>query len=253
LRLTAFFTSANILPSYTGDLWGAEVAGERYTIKDLPADERPRERLVKYGAEALSNAELLAIILRVGTQEYSAVGLAEHMLGKFKGLKGVATASVEELSRVKGLGTAKAAQIKAMVELGKRLAASIGGSRPAIRSPQDAADLLMPELRDEPQEHFKGIFLNKKNEVLKIRTITVGSLDASIITPRELFRDAISINSAAVIVAHNHPSGDPTPSREDLDISKRLQQAGQVIGIEVLDHLVIGDGRWVSLKERGLM
>jgi len=229
------------------------VASERYTIKDLPADERPRERLVKYGAEALSNAELLAIILRVGTQEYSAVGMAEHMLGKFKGLKGIATASVEELSQVKGLGTAKAAQIKAMVELSKRLAASIGGSRPAIHSPQDAADLLMPELRDEPQEHFKGIFLNRKNEVLKIRTITIGSLDASIITPRDLFRDAISMNSAAVIIAHNHPSGDPAPSREDIEVSKRLQQAGQMIGIEVLDHLVIGEGRWVSLKERGLM
>ena len=229
------------------------MASERYTIKDLPADERPRERLVKYGAEALSNAELLAIILRVGTQEYSAVGMAEHMLGKFKGLKGIATASVEELSQVKGLGTAKAAQIKAMVELSKRLAASIGGSRPAIHSPQDAADLLMPELRDEPQEHFKGIFLNRKNEVLKIRTITIGSLDASIITPRDLFRDAISMNSAAVIIAHNHPSGDPAPSREDIEVSKRLQQAGQMIGIEVLDHLVIGEGRWVSLKERGLM
>ena len=229
--------------------------GERYTltIKELPADERPRERLVKYGADALSNAELLAIILRVGTPEYSAVGLAEHMLGRFNGLKGIATASVEDLSSIKGLGTAKAAQIQAMVELGKRLAASVGHSRPTIRSPQDAADLLMPELRDEPQEHFKGIFLNNKNEVLKIRTITIGSLNASIITPRELFREAISSNGASVIIAHNHPSGDPAPSKEDIDVTKRLLQAGQMIGIEVLDHIIIGDGRWVSLKERGLM
>ena len=229
------------------------MTSERYTIKDLPVDERPRERLVKYGAEALSNAELLAIILRVGTREYSAIGLAEHMLSEFNGLRGIAIAGVEDLSRLKGLGTAKAAQIKAMVELGKRLAASIGDSRPAIRCPQDAVDLLMPELRDEAQERFKGIFLNRKNEVLKIRTITIGSLDASIITPRELFRDAIAVNSAAVIIAHNHPSGDPTPSKEDIEVSKRLQQAGQMIGIEVLDHLVIGDARWVSLKERGLM
>ena len=229
--------------------------GKRYTltIKELPVDERPRERLVKYGAEVLSNAELLAIILRVGTHEYSAIGLAEHMLGRFGGLKGIATASVEDLSSIKGLGTAKAAQIQAMVELGKRIAASVGHSRPAIRCPQDAVDLLMPELRDEPQEHFKGVFLNTKNEVLKTRTIAIGSLNTSVITPRELFREAISCSSAAVIIAHNHPSGDPTPSKEDIAVSKCLCEAGQTVGIEVLDHLVIGDGRWVSLKERGLM
>lgn len=223
------------------------------TIKDLPLDERPRERLVKYGADALSNAELLAIILRVGTHEYSAIGLAEHMLGRFGGLRGIATAGVEDLSTIKGLGTAKAAQIKAMVELGKRLAASTGDVRPIIRCPQDAVDLVMPELRDEPQEHFKAILLNNRNEVLKVRTITIGSLSSSVITPRELFREAISANSAAIIIAHNHPSGDPTPSQEDIDVSKRLNQAGQVVGIDVLDHLVIGDGRWVSLKERGLV
>lgn len=230
------------------------MASDRYTltIKDLPPDERPRERLVKYGPEVLSNAELLAIILRVGTHEYSAIGLAEHMLGEFRGLKGIATAGVEDLSRIKGLGVAKSSQIKAMVELGKRLAATVEHSRPSIRSPQDAADLIMPELRDAPQEHFKGLFLNTKNEVLKIRTITIGSLDASLISPRELFREAISMNSASVIVAHNHPSGDPTPSREDVQVTKRLFEAGEVVGIEVLDHLVIGDGRWVSLKERGL-
>lgn len=231
------------------------MAGERYTltIKDLPADERPRERLVKYGAEALSNAELLAIILRVGTAEYSAIGLAEHMLGKFGGLKGIATASVEDLATIKGLGTAKGAQIKAMVELGRRLAASVGPSRPPVRCPQDVVDLLMPELRDQPQEQFKGVFLNSKNEVLKVRTITVGSLNASVITPRELFREAISHNSASVIVAHNHPSGDPTPSKEDIDVTKRLVQAGEYVGIEVLDHVVLGDGRWISLKERCLI
>lgn len=208
------------------------MANERYTlsIKELPEDERPRERLIKYGAEVLSNAELLAIILRVGTHEYSAVGLAEHMLGQFRGLKGIATASVEDLSRIKGLGAAKGSQIKAMVELGKRLAATVEHSRPRIRNPQDAADLLMPELRDALQEHFKGIFLNTKKEVLKIRTITIGCLDASLITPRELFREAISTNSSSVIIAHNHPSGDPTPSPEDVNVTKRLVSAGETIG-----------------------
>lgn len=231
------------------------MTSERYTltIKDLPTNERPRERLVKYGAEALSNAELLAIILRVGTQEYSAIGMAEHMLGRFNGLKGIATAGIEDLSAIKGLGTAKAAQIQAMVELGKRLAASVGDSRTTIRSPQDAADMLMPELRDAPQEHFKALYLNTKCEVMKARTITIGCLDASLITPRELFREGIACNCASVIVAHNHPSGDPSPSKEDVDVSKRLVQAGLMIGIEVLDHVVIGDGRWVSMKERGLM
>lgn len=231
------------------------MASERYTltIKELPTDERPRERLVKYGPEALSNAELLAIILRVGTAEYSAIGMAEHMLGRFKGLKGIATAGIDDLSRIKGLGTAKAAQIMAMVELGKRLAASVGESRLTIRSPQDAADLLMPELRDEPQEHFKALYLNSKTEVMKSRTITIGCLDASLITPRELFREGISCNCASVIVAHNHPSGDPSPSKQDVDVTKRLVQAGKMIGIEVIDHIIIGDGRWVSMSERRLL
>jgi DNA repair protein RadC len=223
------------------------------TIKELPTDERPRERLVKYGAEMLSNAELLAILLRVGTPQYSAIGMAEHVLHEFDGLRGIATASVEELSRIQGLGTAKGAQIKAMVELGKRIAAFTGESRPAIRSPQDAAGLLMPELKYASKEHFKALFLNTKNEVMKTRTITVGSLDASLITPRELFREAISVSSASLIIAHNHPSGDPTPSREDVSVTKRLCEAGSLLGIEVIDHVIIGDNRWISMKERGLM
>lgn len=231
------------------------MATERYTvaIKELPSDERPRERLVKYGADSLSNAELLAIILRTGTHQYSAIGMAEHILREFGGLRGIAAASVEELSRINGLGTAKGTQIKAMVELGRRLAMSTEQSRPAIRSPQDVADIMTPKLRDEHQEHFRALFLNTKNEVLKIVNITTGSLDSSLISPRDLFKQAMSANSASVIVAHNHPSGDPTPSREDIAVTKRLAQAGEMIGIEVLDHIIIGDGRWVSLKERGLI
>lgn len=231
------------------------MADERYgvTIKDLPADERPRERLVKYGPEVLSNAELLAIILRVGTAEYSAIGLAQHLLGRFDGLRGIGMASVEDLKVVKGLGTAKAAQIKAMVELGKRLAATVGDTKLKISEPQDAASVVMPVLRDEPQEHFRALFLNQRNEVIKARSVTIGTLDASLITPRDLFRDAISLNSASVIIAHNHPSGDPTPSQEDINVTMRLCQAGEIVGIKVLDHIIVGDGRWVSLKQRGLM
>ncbi|MGB9588898.1 MAG: RadC family protein [Armatimonadota bacterium] len=231
------------------------MANQRYsvTIKDLPIDERPRERLVKYGPDVLSNAELLAIILRVGTMEYSAIGLAEHILASFNGLKGIATSSVEELSTIKGLGTAKAAQILAMVELGKRLAASVGEERPAIHCPRDAADLLIPELRDAPQERFKAVLLNTKGEVLKIRDVTIGTLNSTVVIPRDVFRIAVASNSASVIVAHNHPSGDPTPSRDDINITRRLVEAGEIVGIEVLDHLIVGDGRWISLKERGLM
>lgn len=231
------------------------MTNERYTpaIKELPVDERPREKLIKYGAESLSNAELLAIILRVGTQEYSAIGLAEHILAKFGGIRGMASASIEQLSSIHGLGQAKSAQIKAMVEFGKRMALASRDARVAIRNPQDAVDCVMPILRDEPKENFMALFLNTKNEVLRSKVITVGTLDSSLITPRELFREAITMNSASVIIAHNHPSGDPTPSRDDISVTKRLSQTGELIGIAVLDHLIIGDDRWVSLKDRGLM
>lgn len=231
------------------------MAENRYTlrIKELPANDRPRERLEKYGAEALSNAELLALLCRTGTSEYSVIALAEHILGKFGGLRGVATARAEELREIKGIGPAKSVEILAMVELGKRLAIASGGLDPIIRSPQDAADILMARLRDEKQEKFYGVFLNAKNMVIKTLQITVGVLDSSLITPREIFREGIACSSASVILAHNHPSGDPTPSQDDITVTKRLCSAGTAIGIEVLDHLIIGDNRWLSLKERGLM
>lgn len=231
------------------------MANERYTpaIKELPSDERPREKLIKYGAESLSNAELLAIILRVGTQEYSAIGMAEHIIAKFSGIRGLVSASVEELSSIKGLGIAKSAQIKAMIELGKRLARAAAESRVSIRNPQDIVDYVNPYLRDEPKENFMALFLNTKNEVLKTRTITVGILDSSLITPRELFREAIAMNSASVIVAHNHPSGDPAPSKEDIALTRRLIEAGKLIGIDVLDHVIVGDNKWISLRERNLI
>lgn len=222
-------------------------------IRDLPADERPRERLVSYGPQVLSAAELIAILLRTGSQEVSAIGLAERLLSHFENLKGLANASVEQLAEIKGIGLAKAAQIQASIELGKRLAAFNENSKPVIRSPQDVHSLLSPELRYEGKEHFKALLLDTKNQVIRIRTISIGSLNASLIHPRELFREAIMAASASVIVAHNHPSGDPTPSHEDIEVTKRLLAAGKVIGIDVLDHVVVGDGKFVSLKERGLM
>jgi DNA repair protein RadC len=231
------------------------LAADRYytTIKDLPADERPRERLAKYGPDALSTAELLAIMLRVGSHQMSAIDMAEHLLSRFGGLKGVIAATVEELGTVHGLGPAKAAQLKAAVELGRRIAQLTDEAKPTIRSPQDVANLVSPDFKTEKREHFMALFLDTRNQVTRRKTISIGGLDASLIHPRELFKEAISCLAASVIVSHNHPSGDPTPSQEDLDVTQRLIEAGKIIGIDLLDHVVVGDGRWVSMKERGLM
>jgi DNA repair protein RadC len=227
---------------------------ERYTvaIRELPSEERPRERLQHHGPSAVSTAELLAIQLRTGTQERSAIGLGELLLSEFEGLRGVANATIEEMARIKGVGPVKAVQIAAAFELGKRLAALSEEDRPVIHSPQDVANLLLPELRDVKKEHFKSLLLDTKNRVQKIRTVSIGILDSSLVHPREVFKDAIQASAASIIVAHNHPSGDPTPSAEDKRVTQRLAEAGQILGIELLDHIILGDNRWISLKERGV-
>jgi DNA repair protein RadC len=227
---------------------------ERYSlaIRDLPVEERPRERLLHHGPEALSTAELLAIILRTGSRSESALGLAERLVASFGGVRQVAEATIAQLRAVKGVGQVKAVEIKAAIELGKRILAFSPETRPVIHSPADVGQLVMSELRHETREHFKALLLDTKNQVLRIATISVGSLNESIVHPRELYREAIRHSAAAVIVVHNHPSGDPTPSPEDIEVTLRLREAGRLIGIDFLDHVVIGDGRWVSLKERGL-
>jgi DNA repair protein RadC len=222
------------------------------TIKDLPRDIRPRERLLAAGPNALSNSELLAIILGTGNRQESALNLAGRLLSPF-GLRFLVEASIEELSAIKGIGEAKATQIKAALELGKRMAAGGGEARASVCSPQDAGNLVMEDMRYLDRESFRVILLDTKNHVLGIETVSLGSLNASIVHPRELFRHAIRRSAAAVILVHNHPSGDPTPSREDLEITRKIHEAGQLLGIEVLDHLVIGDNRFVSFKEKGLI
>jgi len=228
---------------------------ERYTvtIHEMPADERPRERLLKHGPSVCSAAELLAIQIRTGTPERSALGLGEQLLSQFHGLRGVSCATIEELSQVKGMGEVKAIQIAAAIELGKRIMLFSEEARPTIHSPQDVANLLMPELRDVKKEHFRSLLLDTKNRVQRMITVSIGILDSSLVHPREVFKDAIQASAAAIIVAHNHPSGDPTPSAEDRRVTQRLAEAGQLLGIELLDHIIIGDNRWVSLKERGLL
>ncbi|KGE18298.1 RadC family protein [Paenibacillus wynnii] len=222
-------------------------------LRDLPHEERPRERMMQYGAESLSQAELLAILLRTGTRRESAIGIAQRMLSQVGGLRQLADLSIKELTLIKGIGPAKAIQLKAGIELGRRMSNSRLNQLVTIRSPYDAADILTEQLRYLQKEHFVCLFLNTKNHVIAQETLSMGSLNASIVHPREVFRAAIKCSSASIICAHNHPSGDPTPSPEDISLTSRLVQAGEIVGIDVLDHLIIGDSSFVSMKEKGLM
>lgn len=223
------------------------------TIKELPAAERPRELLLAKGPAALSNAGLLAILLRTGTSRESVLRLAEQLLAKHGGLGGLGSLAPQEMSRLKGIGPAKAVTVAAAVELGKRMAALAAGERPVVRSPQDAAELMLPRLRYEKKELFIALLLSTKNHVLASPTLAVGTLSASVVDPRELFREAINHNAASVVLVHNHPSGDPTPSAEDVALTRKMSEAGRLLDISVLDHLIIGDGKYVSLKEKGIL
>lgn len=223
------------------------------TIKELPADERPREKMKERGAQALGNSELLAILLRTGTAAESALRLAENLLDREGGLAGLGHATIEEVEQVRGIGEAKAVTLLAALELGRRLASLAPLDRTAVRSPEDIAALLLPRFRYESRESFVAVLLSTKNHVLKTPVISVGSLNASIVHPRELFREAINASAAAVIVAHNHPSGDPTPSPEDITLTRKLVEAGNILDIPVLDHVVLGDGKYVSFKEKGIL
>lgn len=222
------------------------------TIKDLPKDERPREKLIKAGPEAMSTSELLALIIRTGNKEDTAIELANKLLTHAGGLKFLRDLSLEELQEVRGIGVAKAAQISATVQLGRRIRmANFESDKEVITSPRDVANLLLAKLSFLEREHFVIILLNTKNKVISIEKISIGSLNNSIVHPREVFKPAIRRNSAAVILAHNHPSGNPEPSSEDIEVTSRLQEAGELIGIDVLDHLIIGNKNYISLKEKG--
>jgi DNA repair protein RadC len=195
---------------------------------------------------------LLAIILRTGVGGENVLNLATRLLARFGGMAGLARSSFSELCEEKGIGVAKAAQLKAAMELGRRLLLASPGERPQVKSPADAANLMMMEMSMLEQEHMRLILLDSKNYVLDTPTMYIGSLNTSVIRVGELFREAIKQNCAAIIVVHNHPSGDPTPSPEDVSVTELISQAGQLLDIDVLDHLIIGQQRYVSLKERGL-
>lgn len=223
-----------------------------YRITDLSSAERPRERLAELGAHALSTAELLAILLRTGVEGENAVEIGQALLLEFGGLHGLHSASMVEICARRGVGPAKAAQIKAAIELGHRLRFEAPEERPSIHSPADAAALVQYEMSALPQEHLRVITLDTRNRVLSIERLYVGSLNASTVRVGELFKAAIQRNAASIILVHNHPSGDPTPSPEDVNLTRAAVQAGKLLDIEVLDHVVIGRNRHVSLKEKGL-
>ncbi|WP_077621359.1 RadC family protein [Sediminibacillus massiliensis] len=222
-------------------------------FKNVPKQDRPRERLIEMGPPYLSNQDLLAILLGTGTKEESVMTLAQRVLMHFEGLRLLKDSTIEELTAIKGIGSAKGVLLLAAIEFGKRMHCFKPEERYVIRSPEDGADYVMEEMRQLNQEHFVCMFLNTKNQVLHRQTIFIGSLNASIVHPREVFREAVKRSAASIICAHNHPSGDPSPSQEDIHVTKRLSECGKMIGIELLDHLVIGDRKFVSLKEKGYL
>ncbi len=222
------------------------------TVKDMPEGERPRERLQHYGAQALSTAELLAIILRTGVGGENVVHLAERLLARFDGLPGLAQASFAELCQVKGIGPVKVTQVKAALELGRRLLVAAPQERPLIQSPADVAHLVGSEMAFLPQEEFWVLHLDTRNRVMRVQRLYRGSLNQATVRVAEVYRDAVRNNAAAIIVVHNHPSGDPTPSPQDVALTRALAEAGRLLDLPLLDHVIIGLGRWVSLKERQL-
>lgn len=220
-------------------------------VRDLPKEDRPREKLIGRGAAALSDTELLAILLRTGTSSVSVLHLAEEVLAKYrdKGLVAIMNMSPQEIATVHGVGLAKAATIVAAVELGRRLSTRAAQKTEKIEGPEDAARYMMPMLRYEQKEHFLVMLLDVRNRVIATSTISVGGLTSSIAHPREVFREAIRHSAAALILVHNHPSGDPSPSREDIQLTRQMMKAGDVMGIPVLDHIILANDEFISIKE----
>lgn len=226
----------------------------KYAIKELPVSERPREKLYKYGCEHLANAELIAIIIRTGSKTKSAIDLARNVLALDDlGLAYLNDCTLQELTEINGMGKCKSAQLLAAIELGKRVMSYNKEDMIKIRSPRDIVNVIMYQMMHLKKEYFKAILLDTKNQVISIENISIGDLSSSIVHPREVFKVAIKKSSASIILAHNHPSGDPNPSREDINITKRLSDAGRILGINVIDHVIIGNEKYISFKEEGIL
>jgi DNA repair protein RadC len=223
-----------------------------YKIKilDMQKEERPRERLMKNGASALSDSELLAIILRTGSKKENVINLSQRLLGEYN-IKQLSQINLTQLMKIHGIKESKATQISACFEIARRLESFNSVEKPKISSPEDVYRRLFPRMREQKKEMFIELCLDTKNQILKEEIISVGSLNANVVHPREVFKLALTESAAHIIVAHNHPSGDPTPSREDIEITKKLVETGTIMGITVLDHVIIGDGRHFSMKEAG--
>ncbi len=221
-------------------------------IKSLPQNERPVEKTVSQGAEKLSNSELLAIIIGSGTREKSAIGLAEDILAADeRGIFYLAESSVQELMTINGVGQFKAARIMAAIELGKRISTMPREKRIEIKSSDEIAKLFMDDMRYENREIFKALLLNSRGEILSIETVSIGELTSTLVHPREVFNKAVKKSAAGIVFVHNHPSGDPTPSKEDINTTARLTACGKILGINVIDHIIIGDGQYSSLQSLG--
>jgi DNA repair protein RadC len=226
--------------------------GYNIRIREIPSSERPRERLRDHGSAALASSELLAIILRSGTKQQNVVSLAQSLLHQHGGLGGLARLSFSELMNKHGLGEAKAAEIRAVFELASRIQALEVGEQPVIRSPQDVHALLGGEMAVFEQEHLRVMLMNTRNQLLGVPEVYVGNISSALVRPAEVFREAVRRNAPSIIVVHNHPSGDPSPSPDDVNLTRQLVEAGEHLAIEVLDHVVIGDHRYASLKSHGL-
>lgn len=223
-------------------------------MKLLPADDRPREKLIEHGPDILSNSELLAILIRTGTTERSALDIARELTDNGGLYSNIAQArSVADLSKIKGLGPAKAATILAAVELGRRVAGADPQKKVKLSSPEACVSYLMPRMRYEQQEKFLVLLLDSKNQLLKCQQVSEGTLNASVVHPCEVFAPAMLHRAACVLAAHNHPSGDPAPSIEDRKLTQALKATGTVMGIPLLDHIIIGDGRYFSFRENGYL
>jgi DNA repair protein RadC len=244
---------------HTGGILAARVGvhigmgGLLMRIGEIPAEDRPRERLQACGAEVLSVRELVAIVLGSGNRGRGAMDLADDLVSSLESVRDLAGASVEKISRVRGVGFARACRLKAAVELGRRVVKSTRGDLKTVRCPGDAAGLVMEDMKNLDREHFRVILLDSKNSVIGIETVSIGTVNASLVHPREVLKPALEKSATCMILVHNHPTGNVSPSREDILLTRRFEKCGRIVGIEVVDHIIIGDGRYTSMKEGGYL